>query len=1454
MLTNSQIAVAFMLTFVASGQVTWNNNEQYYEVSRSGSVIQKVYITENLVPLIHRTDLANMDLLRDVVPMYQQQQTSCILGERQGSSPASTKVPGTTNISSIQSISFAEIAKSVGIHHVHRKSMASRPRCVMDFIIPHLNSSRLVKLKGEFCVPEHLTGGAAVGDYNNDGLDDIYFTVFHSRSMLYRNNGDNTFTDVTKETGIGPDRYGNGASWADVDQDGDLDLYVTTVGDNRHYLFINNGGGFKEEALNRNCSLQFSNKRKLAGMSANFGDFDGDGYPDLYVTEWIPHTLGKPSASRLLRNKGDISPGYFEDVTDLYGVDMDRFQLERYNLSSGTYSFASSFTDFDNDGLVDLLITADFGESRMFWNMGKNKSFSECTYDCGLEGDQDAMGHAIGDWDNDGLMDWFSTAIMDNSTDCETVGCTFDDEGNRLYKNLGGRKFIDVTSQAGVQDGGWGWGAAFLDFNNDGYQDIVMTNGLDLPTTTTDDHIGKQRMRLWKNLGEGLHGKMKEVSSELGMNSTNQGRGLLKWDIDDDGDVDVVVCNNVGAPEIYENIGGNEQNWIKVNVMHSCKQRPEFLCPSLGARVQIKTENNGHTQTQEVGSSTHFLAQSGTTTHFGLGSRVTNVTVHVTWPATGARLYLYNVPPNIKLRVVEPWSGAERIAFSALEMCPTLKIVEITKQPTRAVVTINANGKTVHFKKHPQYTFEEMESQNFSYKIQLFPNMTTTVTSESRAYVLYLNDMETEGKCRDGKPTAYQNITSTDERRYDGISNNKQHVLWGAGGQNLRRTTLPAYSDGIASPASACYNEQRRNQSCAYSQEYSGYGSTRPSPRDISNLLFRQTGAIISARRINDFHVHFGQFITHDTDLTTTLPRFEFQEKLNDVWLPITVPKSDVYFDLGDSDNSYLPFVRSIYNRCTGRRVGTPREQINTISSYIDGGVIYGSSKERNIRLRTFTGGKMKVSEHELLPLDVISLPNANDVGRETKRLFYAGDSRANVQSGLTAVHIVFLREHNRLCDEYLKTKPSAKDEDIFQYARKIVASELQAITFREYLPSIFGGSEEIPPYRGYNDSLDASADHVAVTAALRFGHSQINNVIWRLNEQGKPIQEGHLPLRDAYFAPERIIQEGGIDPILRGAFAQPAQEVDVKMVDDVRNFLFALNRRGQDLSSINIQRGRDHGLPDLNTVRETIGLTKYSSFDQITRNKEVTKNLRTLYGNINNVDLWVGGLAEDHKKGEVGPTFRKIILDSFLRIRDGDRFWYENILTPKEVDFVENLTLAEIIRLNTNITNVPRHVFYSTLYCADVQNEHCVHKNTTGNTKIVNCTMDEMSNQEIHRLKQKLQASQYKIKKLNENMTYVKLQNQALSSQLDELQQNYTNKNREKTHLAAKLEKNGLFGADAVALEIFLLVLIGLLLLLSVTFMILFYRTRRRGEKQQQKAHELTASRDTIKTTVTMF
>ncbi|CAB4028055.1 Peroxinectin A, partial [Paramuricea clavata] len=617
--------------------------------------------------------------------------------------------------------------------------------------------------------------------------------------------------------------------------------------------------------------------------------------------------------------------------------------------------------------------------------------------------------------------------------------------------------------------------------------------------------------------------------------------------------MDVVVCNNVGPAEIYENLGGNEVNfWIKVKVMHRCKQEPRLLCDSLGARVQVKQEDTGLNQTQEIGSSTHFLAQSETTAHFGLGSSANNVTVHVTWPTTGSQLYIYNVPVNTRLQIVQPESNTKRTEYLSLEICPTLKVTEIIKQPKQGKIEINSDDQTArYYIKNPtkqlspnsKETFEDMELQEFSYRVQIFPNDSNSASVVNSAMIYFVEEQD----CHNGKPVEYKELKPTDERRYDGISNNKQHLMWGAVRENLRRRSSPAYSDGIATPASVCVAKQRNNNTCAYKQEYSGYGSTRPSPREISNVLFRQTKSIISERKINDFHVHFGQFLSHDTDLTITLPRFEFQETFNDVWLPISVPKGDVYFDLGDSDSSYLPFLRSVYNRCTGREAGVPREQINLISSYIDGNMVYGSNVKRNKLLRTLSQGKMKVWEHEMLPLNEFGVANGNDVGRATKRLFLAGDTRANIQPGLTAIHTVFVREHNRICDEYLKDKPNASDEEVFQYARKIVIAELQAITFREYLPSLLGGSEDIPQYRSYNDRVDATTDHILTTAAFRFGHSQINTIFWRLDEHNKTISEGHLPMRDAYFAPERIIEEGGIDPIIRGSFAQPAQQVDTK-------------------------------------------------------------------------------------------------------------------------------------------------------------------------------------------------------------------------------------------------------------------------------------------------------------------
>ncbi|XP_031572884.1 uncharacterized protein LOC116306893 [Actinia tenebrosa] len=966
-----------------------------------------------------RTTLDKLQLVdNDVVLDPPRAEKTCVLTSILTASQPKDRMPSHNH--------FQDVHKEAGFHHIHRDYMAVRPHCVFDFIIPHHNSSKETRLRGEFCIPEHLTGGAAVGDYDNDGLQDIYFTLFHKTSVLYRNNGDGTFTDVTKDVGLGPSRCASGAGWIDVDEDGDLDLYVTTVGDSRHYLYINYGGFFVEEAEKRNCSLVFPNKRKLAGMTPNFGDFDRDGFLDIYVTEWILHTVGKPSASRLLRNKGFVKAGYFEDITDQVGLNMDGYRGGS-SLNRGTHTFGASFTDFDEDGWPELLVTADYGDSKMFWNKN-GKSFVECTEKCGLRGEQDAMGHAIGDWDNDSHLDWFSTAIFHNQTDCSITGCVFGSGGNRLYRNHGNRRFDDATDKAGVRNGGWGWGAAFIDFNNDGYLDVVMTNGVDFPSTTTDDHFQKQSMILWQNLGPGYNGSTKEVSNAVGLNATGQGRGLLKFDFDDDGDEDVVVCNNLGPPQLYDNKGGNKRNWLKVRVVHNCLTFSDKLCDSYGARVQVLTSSN-HIQTKEVGSDTHFLGQSEITTHFGLGSESGNVDVKVTWPGGLFEVTVTDVQPNRRIRVMKPslqLGGKQSTSFKNLTVCSTLRIIAIEKQPSHATVVINPDGRSVSFKIDEGVNMRSLNMETFVYRVALVQGDNTTLlnTTTTAFVVFHYNDSDggsNSGECVNGRH-AGSKPTPTNKRRFDGISNNQKNVFWGANMEDLTRDIPAAYEDKLASLSGTCTIQQRKLGTCTFPDELNGIGSNRPSPRNISNVLFYQVKSKISSRRLSDMHAHFGQFLAHDTDFSSPLPRFEFDGQLNDVWLPISVPKGDVHFDQRDKGTEYLSFVRSTFNRCTGRNHGTPRQQINKITSYIDGSVVYGDSEGRNAHLRTKQNGKMKLTRNGIIPSNSMGIANDNVVGRDASRLLVAGDTRANVQPGLIALHSLFVREHNRLCDEYLKT------------------------------------------------------------------------------------------------------------------------------------------------------------------------------------------------------------------------------------------------------------------------------------------------------------------------------------------------------------------------------------------------------------------------------------------------
>ena len=477
-----------------------------------------------------------------------------------------------------------------------------------------------------------MSGGAAAGDFDEDGNVDLFVTRLDAPDILYRNTGDGMFEDVTVTSGIDRGFGSNGAGWSDVDNDGDLDLYVTSLSDSRFYLYINDGTGvFTEEAQARGAAVEGPDEH--FGYSVTFGDYDNDDYLDIHTTEWRPISLnptGSLANSRLLRNLGTANPGYFEDVTQGAGV-----ALDGVGPRPGSFSFASRFSDLDGDGFVDLAIASDFGESRLFWN-NRNGTFTDGTDAAGVETDENGMGSAIGDVNGDGLLDWFVTAIFDPDDTCsEPPGCNWGASGNRLYLNNGDRTFTDVTDVAGVRDGYWGWGATFIDYDNDRDLDLVMTNGVDFPWSTIEGHYEDDPMRFWENDGRG---NFSEISSLIGLRDTGSGKGLLKFDYDNDGDLDLLVVNNGSAPVLYRNDGGNANGWLRI--------KPVGVHPAAGTKITVQFHRYVRPQIWEVHAGNNFLGQDEIIAHFGLGKGSQPVyRVTIEWP-DGAVEVLENVARN----------------------------------------------------------------------------------------------------------------------------------------------------------------------------------------------------------------------------------------------------------------------------------------------------------------------------------------------------------------------------------------------------------------------------------------------------------------------------------------------------------------------------------------------------------------------------------------------------------------------------------------------------------------------------------------------------------------------------------------------------------------------------------------------------------------------------------------
>jgi enediyne biosynthesis protein E4 len=480
--------------------------------------------------------------------------------------------------------------------------------------------------------------GIAFFDYDHDGWLDIYLTNGNRldthwppgqvpTTHLYKNNRDGTFTDVTAQSGIGRTGWQTGVCVGDYDNDGWDDLFCTFWGHN--ILFHNNGDGTFTDVTKK---AGLSQEKGRWGTGCSFLDYDRDGHLDLFVCNFVAldpdhppsrddaafcqwkgmptmcGPRGLPGDTNILyHNNGD---GTFTDVSEKAGI-----------LKPGPrYSITSVSFDFDNDGWPDIYIAVD-SEPAMFLQNNHNGTFSEvavmtgCAYNSDGH-EQAGMGLGVADYDCDGWFDIFKTNFADDTSD--------------LYHNNGDGTFTELSfnSGIGINNKYVAWGCGFIDYDNDGWPDIVQVNGHVYPEVDRYNfgETFKNQRLVYRNLG---NGKFKDVSAEMGPGITERfsSRGAAFGDYDNDGGMDVLVLNMNDLPSLLHNVGGNKQNWIKLKLIGTQCNRT-----AIGARARVIVGR--HIQMDEVSSGTSVMSQNDLRLHFGLGTAEIVDVIEVKWPTT----------------------------------------------------------------------------------------------------------------------------------------------------------------------------------------------------------------------------------------------------------------------------------------------------------------------------------------------------------------------------------------------------------------------------------------------------------------------------------------------------------------------------------------------------------------------------------------------------------------------------------------------------------------------------------------------------------------------------------------------------------------------------------------------------------------------------------------------------
>jgi hypothetical protein len=481
-----------------------------------------------------------------------------------------------------------------------------------------------------------VAGGVAINDYNNDGRLDIYVT--HGRNAtgkLFSLQADGRFLDTTQSAGITSSSAGHGGAFFDINLDGQVDLLSIQEEPSVLQVFANNGNGtFTDITETTGLTLTKST------LSLAAGDYDLDGDLDLFFSHWNPFSK-QDRWGFLWQNQGDAT---FNDVSDI--ADIGTFaaevseqepQLER------EYSFTPIFADFNNDRFPDLLLSSDYNTSQILINNAGTGYVDTTT---NVIDDNSGMGGAVADYDNDGDLDWFVSAIGDIE---ERVTSPY--SGSRLYQNDGEGNVGNATDLAGVKQSYWGWGTCFADFNNDGFQDLFTVNGFDGMTEAQSvsrayANYNNDRAVLYINDGDGT---FTERGVELGITHTAMGRGLACYDYDRDGDLDMLISNSGKAPSLYRNntfSSGN--NFLNIR-LKGATINPQ----AVGARIYVSI--NGQEQMRELQLGNNYVSQNPVEAHFGLGDSDIVDTVRIVWPGIEADTSeLNNVEANQFLLIHQP--------------------------------------------------------------------------------------------------------------------------------------------------------------------------------------------------------------------------------------------------------------------------------------------------------------------------------------------------------------------------------------------------------------------------------------------------------------------------------------------------------------------------------------------------------------------------------------------------------------------------------------------------------------------------------------------------------------------------------------------------------------------------------------------------------------------------------